>query len=170
MPSIKVINALSKQKCEENLKQCCASSRWVEEMVKRRPYDSPAELYRLAKAIWWSLSPSDWKEAFAAHPEIGDLEALRKKLTTTATWSAQEQKGVAGADFNILEALRRKNQEYRKRFGYIFIVCATGKEAKEILEILTQRLKNSPKEELSIAAKEQEKIMLLRLQKWLEEK
>ena len=111
------------------------------------------------------MLPADWLEAFAAHPRIGDLDALRKKFASTANWCAGEQAGVAAADEAVLTALADGNRAYEARFGYIFIVCATGKSAAEMLAILTARLANDPEVELKVATAEQAKITRLRLEK-----
>src|SRR5262249_5689370 len=107
----------------------------------------------------------DWLEAFAAHPRIGAVESLRKKFATTAAWAAGEQAGVAGAPETVLQALADGNRRYEGRFGHIFIVCATGKNAARTLARLEQRLANAPGEELRVAAAEQAKITRLRLEK-----
>jgi 2-oxo-4-hydroxy-4-carboxy-5-ureidoimidazoline decarboxylase len=122
-------------------------------------------LFRAAEQAWWDLSRQDWLEAFAAHPKIGDLDALRAKFATTAAWAAGEQSGVAGAPEEVLCELAASNRLYEETFGYIFIVCATGKTAAEMLELLRQRLGNQPDAELAVAAAEQWKITRLRLEK-----
>ncbi len=112
-----------------------------------------------------ALAPADWLEAFAAHPKIGDRDALRAKFAATAAWSAIEQAGVDGAPEEVLDALADANDRYHERFGYIFIVCATGKTAEEMLALIRERLSNDPEVELRTAAAEQAKIARIRLEK-----
>jgi 2-oxo-4-hydroxy-4-carboxy-5-ureidoimidazoline decarboxylase len=134
-------------------------------MAARRPFAGAAGLFAAAREVWQGLAREDWLEAFAAHPRIGDLEALRGKFAATAAWSAGEQAGVAGAAEATLRALAEANRAYEARFGHIFIVCASGKSAEEMLALLERRLNNSAEEELRTAAGEQEKITRLRLEK-----
>jgi 2-oxo-4-hydroxy-4-carboxy-5-ureidoimidazoline decarboxylase len=142
---------------------CCGSTRWVERMLLRRPFGSDEQLFAIARAEWFALTPDDWREAFQHHPKIGDRQALRVRFPTTAALSEAEQGGVAGASDATLDALADGNREYEKKFGYIFIVCATGKSADEMLALLQARLANDPRDELLIAAGEQAKITELRL-------
>jgi 2-oxo-4-hydroxy-4-carboxy-5-ureidoimidazoline decarboxylase len=134
-------------------------------MASRRPFPSEADLFTAAEHVWRGLAREDWLEAFATHPRIGDVDSLRKKFAATAAWSAREQAGVAGASEEVLLALAEGNRAYEAKFGYLFIVCATGKTAEEMLALLHQRLGNTPEEELLNAANEQAKITRLRLDK-----
>lgn len=126
------------------------------------------ELLEDAEAQWYECSPDDWKEAFSHHPRIGDVESLTKKFASTAQWASGEQSGVNAASGKTIEELAEGNRLYEEKFGYIFIVCATGKSAEEMLSLLQARLPNVPTEEIEIAAEEQNKITKLRLQKLLE--
>lgn len=149
--------------------RCCGSRRWAETMLRGRPYlDEPA-LLAAAESAFAPLERSDWLEAFSHHPRIGDRGSLAERFPQTAGWSASEQGGVAGAGEDVLGALLRANREYEARFGHIFIVCATGKSAGEMLGLLRLRLPNPPDMELEIAAAEQRKITAIRLQKLLAE-
>jgi 2-oxo-4-hydroxy-4-carboxy-5-ureidoimidazoline decarboxylase len=159
------INSWGRDEARAAFLKCCGSHRWAEGMVAKRPFADEAELFDAAERAWWGLDRTDWLEAFAAHPQIGDLDALREKFAATADWSAGEQAGVAGAPEEILAELARGNLAYRTRFGYIFIVCATGKTAGEMLDLLRGRLDNTPEEEIAIAAAEQAKITRIRLGK-----
>lgn len=160
------LNALSEDAAREALRACCGSKRWVEGMLAERPFASAEALFAAAEAVWGRLEREDFLEAFAHHPEIGaDLDALRRKYGASLAYSEREQAGVAGADEATLLALRDANRAYRERFGYIFIVCATGKSARAMLELLQARLDNDPSRELAIAAAEQAKITRLRLEK-----
>lgn len=131
------------------------------------PADDMVELLEDAEEQWWLCSEDDWKEAFRHHPKIGDLDSLRKKFSSDQ-WAAGEQGAVAAAAAATLEALAEGNRLYEEKFGYIFIVCASGKTAEEMLEILKERLQNTPEEEIKIAADEQNKITKLRIEKLLE--
>lgn len=148
------------------LKRCCGSERWVERMLALAPFESASELQAAAERVWSELDRDDYLRAFAAHPEIGaDLAQLRARFASTAAWSSAEQAGVAAADEDTLRALADANRRYRERFGYIFIICASGKSAREMLQALNSRLDNDGDRELAIAAREQLEITLLRLGK-----
>jgi len=126
-------------------------------MIGERPFASGDVLAAAAERIWWSLSAADWLEAFAAHPRIGER--------LDAGWASDEQAGAASATEDLRRHLERQNREYEQRFGYTFVVSATGKDAREMLAILETRLRNAPQDELQIAAVEQRKITGLRLLK-----
>ena len=135
-------------------------------MLERLPFASHTAMYAAAVEIWAQLGPDDYREAFSHHPEIGaSLDELRKKFAKTAGLSRAEQSGALGASETTLQALRDGNRAYRERFGFSFIVCATGKSAQEMLSLLRARLKHAPDLELDIAATEQAKITHLRLEK-----
>ena len=137
---------------------CCGSRSWANTMFQRQPF---GHLHGEADQVWWSLSPEDWLEAFAAHPKIGQK--------SSAKWTSQEQSGMSQAAAETAAEMARMNEEYAEKFGFIFIVCATGKSADEMLQILKARMKNSRDEEIRIAATEQAKITHLRLDKLLAE-
>jgi 2-oxo-4-hydroxy-4-carboxy-5-ureidoimidazoline decarboxylase len=145
------------------LAACCGATRWVDRMVARRPFGSSARLLAAARDEWFALGEADWREVFAHHPTIGDRDALRRRFPTTAHLSEREQAGVSGATGDVLDALAEGNREYERRFGYIFIVCASGKTADEMLALLRARLPNDPATEIRIAAEEQARITELRL-------
>jgi 2-oxo-4-hydroxy-4-carboxy-5-ureidoimidazoline decarboxylase len=149
------INAASPDAARAQLRICCGSSRWVERMMARLPFASREAARASAREEWFALSPADWREAFDHHPKIGERNAN--------SLSAREQAGVAQAGDDVKGALLEGNREYEKRFGYIFIVCATGKPADEMLALLRARLKNDPATEIGIAAGEHAKICDLRL-------
>lgn len=150
------------------LATCCGSTAWVNKMLTIFPADDLAEILDEAEKIWYGLAASDWLEAFTHHPKIGDTASLAKKFASTAQWAGSEQSGVNTASKTVLEQLAEGNQRYEEKFGYIFIVCATGKTATEMLELLNKRLPNTPEEEIKIAMAEQDKITRLRLQKLLD--
>lgn len=143
------------------LRECCGSSRWVSAMIERRPFGSRNAAFTAADEIWKSLDSTDWLEAFAHHPRIGEQ--------TKNSVAAREQSGVKSADDDIRAQLARVNRDYEQRFGYIYIVCATGKSAEEILVLARSRMNNDPATELAVAAEEQGKITQLRLAKLLED-
>jgi 2-oxo-4-hydroxy-4-carboxy-5-ureidoimidazoline decarboxylase len=152
---------------KEALRQCCGSTAWVERMSERFPMKDTGELFNAASSIWWSCTEEDWKEAFSHHPQIGDLASLKQKFAATAQWAAGEQAAVQQASESTLQALAEGNRQYLERFGYIFIVCATGKSAGEMLFLLRERLPHTPEEEIRVAMAEQEKITKIRLEKLL---
>ena len=147
------------------LATCCGSRRWVDRMLARRPFGSRVDLLTAARDEWNVLESADWREAFAHHPKIGDRDALAARFPATHELSAREQAGIAGATAAVLDALAEGNRRYEEKFGYVFIVCATGKSANEMLALLEARLPNDEATELRIAAAEQAKITELRLQK-----
>ena len=149
-----------------HLGRCCGAHRWVAAMAGGAPYQSRTQLFGEAEARWWRLDESDWREAFTHHPRIGaDVAKLREKFASTAGWSAGEQAGMASADEAVIQALAAGNQAYEERYGFIFIVCASGLSAAEMLARLNDRMDNDPEAELRIAAGEQAKITRLRLEK-----
>jgi 2-oxo-4-hydroxy-4-carboxy-5-ureidoimidazoline decarboxylase len=159
------INAWSPEEAREAFRRCCGSTRWSREMECSRPFESGAAVFEAADRLWWALAPSDWLEAFAAHPRIGAREARGPEHASTSAWSKAEQSGTSSASEEQLEKLARLNRDYEARFGYIFIVCATGKSTEEMLAIIESRLHNTPSEEVRCAALEQARITTLRLEK-----
>lgn len=157
------LDAASAADAGRMLAACCGSTRWVEGMLAHRPFGSRERLLEAARDVWFALGDADWREAFSHHPTIGDREALRQRFPATAHLSEREQAGVAGAQEDVLDALAAGNEAYARTFGYIFIVCATGKSADEMLALLRQRLGNDPAGEIRIAAAEQAQITALRL-------
>lgn len=162
------LNTLTQPQLKQELLKCCGSSTWVKMMMTYFPADTMEELLEEADEIWYECSEDDWKEAFAHHPKIGDVESLTKKFASTAQWASGEQSGVNVASKETIEALAEGNKKYEEKFGYIFIVCATGKSAAEMLAVLQSRLSNEPEDEIKMAAEEQNKITKLRLQKLVE--
>jgi len=160
------LNAMAPGDARQTLLACCGSARWVAGMLARRPFASTDALYAAAAEIWRGLSPGDFLEAFTHHPRIGERAAADGPATATSrAWSADEQARAAAAPDDAAAELGALNQQYLARFGYIFIVCATGKSAAEILAALRARLRNDPDVELGVAAGEQAQITRLRLEK-----
>ena len=148
--------------------QCCASERWANGMALARPFKTQEHLLEVADKLWATCNREDFYQAFGAHPRIGNINSLKQKYADTQHMASNEQAGVNDATDEILQALAQSNQTYEEKFGYIFIVCATGKSAREMLDILQSRLPNSLTDELPIAAAEQHKITRIRLQNMLQ--
>jgi 2-oxo-4-hydroxy-4-carboxy-5-ureidoimidazoline decarboxylase len=167
MSAIERLNELPVEVAKEELARCCGAAAWVERVVAARPFLTMEEFLGIAEREWFALTEKDWLEAFSHHPKIGEggVEALRKKFASTATWASNEQAGVSVASDEVLHALARGNEQYAAKFGFIFIVCATGKSASEMLGLLEARLPNDRATELRNAAGEQAKITALRLRK-----
>jgi len=164
--NIDTFNSLDKTALTDALTKCCGSTRWVTELCRRHPFKDEKTLFEKARKTWFErCGREDWLEAFAHHPKIGDVDSLAKKYAVTKDWAGKEQSGVRSASTATLQALASGNEAYEQKFGYIFIVCATGKSAAEMLELLTQRLGNEPENELRTAMQEQHKITEIRLRK-----
>jgi 2-oxo-4-hydroxy-4-carboxy-5-ureidoimidazoline decarboxylase len=172
------LNALDADAAARELLRCCGSSRWARRMAASRPFASPETMVTVADKCWGALDQADWLEAFAAHPRIGAGRARGAggvgkaggAAGPRASWPEQEQAGVADAAAGILVRLADANRDYEARFGYIFIVCASGKSAAEMLDMLERRMGNDPETEVHIAANEQRKITRLRLMKLVDRK
>jgi 2-oxo-4-hydroxy-4-carboxy-5-ureidoimidazoline decarboxylase len=147
----------------EILRESCGSELWVQRMMARRPFGTRDALLAAAREEWFALSETEWQQAFGDHPRIGDRAALRDRFGAAPDLPGKEQAGVKGASEEILDALARGNREYLDRFGYIFIVCATGLSAEEMLDRLHARLGNDPWTEIRVAAEEHARITELRL-------
>ena len=167
MSAIERLNGLPVKDAKGELERCCGSTVWVERVLAARPFLTMEDLLGIAEREWFGLTEKDWLEAFSHHPRIGKggVEALRKKFASTASWASNEQAGVSAASDDVLHALARGNEAYAEKFGFIFIVCATGKSASEMLGLLEARLPNDRVTELRNAAGEQAKITALRLKK-----
>lgn len=160
------LNTVAEDLARERLLACCGSRRWVEAMVAARPFATKAALLGEATRRWASLAEGDWLEAFTHHPRIGD-QTLAGAAAATRGWAADEQAGATGAANTVKDALAQANRAYEARFGRVFLVCATGKSAEEMLQICRSRLENDAATELAVAAGEQDKITRLRLEKLL---
>jgi 2-oxo-4-hydroxy-4-carboxy-5-ureidoimidazoline decarboxylase len=161
-----LLDRVSDDEARVLLTRCCGAKRWVDELLARRPFGSAESLQASSRAAFAALTPEDLHEAFSHHPRIGvDASELHARFADTARWSSAEQSGVADAGAHVLQALRENNLAYEARFGFPFIVCATGKSAAEMLAMLRQRLLHEPSAELAVAARELAKIAALRLEK-----
>src|SRR5688572_8890411 len=165
--STQQLNALEKPELKDALFKCCGSTEWVTRLSNLFPVRDEQQLFNAAEKIWYVLPENAWREAFTHHPKIGDIDSLKEKFAATAQWAAGEQAAVTQTSEEILQELAEGNQLYEKKFGYIFIVCATGKSAEEMLALLNERLPNSREEEIRIAMGEQNKITRIRLEKLL---
>jgi 2-oxo-4-hydroxy-4-carboxy-5-ureidoimidazoline decarboxylase len=160
-------NQLPSQEAAEKILSCCGSRAWARGMAARRPVPDETALLAASDEIWKSLSESDWIEAFRSHPRIGEAHSSAPGPERSAVWSGEEQRTVAAAGEAMKIAIAEGNRMYEERFNRTFIVCATGKSAPEILEILRRRLQNDETAELREAAEQQRQIAELRLKKWL---
>lgn len=165
MISIEQLNNAAREEAFAALLACCGATRWAQRMVAARPFANLAALLAAAENIWWDLRPDDWLEAFASHPRIGERKASPSQSAQAAQWSQAEQAGTRNAADETLLALRAANRAYEEKFGYIYIVCATGKSTEEMLAACRTRLDNDPETELRTAADEQRKITEIRLRK-----
>jgi OHCU decarboxylase len=161
-------NRLTESSAADVILSCCGSSAWARQLAARRPLADESSLIAASDEIWNHLSAQDWMEAFSKHPRIGERKAPQVAAAQSAAWSADEQKSVTIAEEAIQSALAKGNREYEIRFGRVFIVCATGKPAAQMLDELRRRLHNDDMTELCEAAGEQRKITNIRLRKWLE--
>ncbi|KAA0694137.1 2-oxo-4-hydroxy-4-carboxy-5-ureidoimidazoline decarboxylase [Halopseudomonas laoshanensis] len=165
--TLEQFNQMPEAEAETLMRDCCAAEAWVRGMVGARPFASPEALHGSARALWPSLMESDWLAAFEAHPKIGDIKSLKARYASTEAMASGEQAGARVASEAVLHRLKEGNDAYYAKFGFIFIVCATGKSAEQMLELLEARLPNERAEEIRIAAAEQAKITHIRLDKLL---
>jgi OHCU decarboxylase len=160
-------NSLAEPAAIKEILSCCGSGTWAKRLAERRPIEDEVSLIAASDQIWSGLEPQDWMEAFSKHPRIGERKAPAVASSQSAAWSTQEQQKAADAAEAVKSALAEANREYEQRFGRVFMVCATGKSADEMLAILLTRMSNDDATEFREAAEEQRKITNLRLRKWL---
>src|SRR4051812_20343737 len=165
--ALEQLNELTAREAEAEFLKCCGSHRWAQAMATARPFVSEEQLFAGADHVSSSLTDEDWLEAFRAHPKIGENKAAAGQTQQEANWSAQEQSGIQAAAIDTVALLDQGNRDYEAKFGFIFIVCASGKSSDEMLSILKRRLQNDPSAEMLVAAAEQQKITRLRLEKLL---
>lgn len=166
--TLEEFDTFDEEEAVTRLRSCCESERWARSVAAQRPHDTLEALLACARACWREAQEAELLTAFAAHPRIGDVEHLRARFAQGADKARREQGQVLGAEDVVLERLKTQNDVYFERFGFIFIVCATGRSAAEMLALLEARIDNPRAEELANAAREQEAIMVLRLQQMLE--
>lgn len=153
----------------EAITACCGATRWASQMIACRPIGTVEELSETADRIWSTMLEPDWLEAFACHPRIGERKAAEHAGARSSAWSEQEQSKTAAATAGVLARFAEANKLYEQRFGFTYIVCATGKSAEEMLAILSRRLESDRTTELREAAEQQRQIMQIRLGRWLVE-
>jgi 2-oxo-4-hydroxy-4-carboxy-5-ureidoimidazoline decarboxylase len=161
-------NSLDPESATREILPCCGSQAWAEALTAKRPYTNEASLFATSDAIWLSLPEDAWQQAFDSHPRIGQKHTQTQATEESLRWSAQEQRAALSEDTAAKLSLEDANRRYEQRFGRIFIVCASGKSASEILSILEARMNNDPQTELHEAAEQQRQITQLRLHRWLE--
>ncbi|MCF6296190.1 MAG: 2-oxo-4-hydroxy-4-carboxy-5-ureidoimidazoline decarboxylase [Flavobacteriaceae bacterium] len=169
MITLNILNSLSEKEAYTHFEKCCVSKTWILKMVESRPFSSEEDVLKKAASIWYNdCSLDDFKQAFTGHPKIGDVDSLREKFANTKEWANNEQAKVAEANALTIEALAKANKTYKDKFGYIFIVSASGKSAEEMLAIINERLHHDKEDEIYVAMNEQHKITVIRLDKLIE--
>ena len=161
-------NALASESAREALTSCCGATRWVTEMNTRRPFASRTDVFEAAETVWNSLDATDWLEAFHHHPRIGETTSAASQEELAQRWSSAEQSALSTAAHDVRVRMAELNKQYEQRFGFIYIVCATDKSAEQMLAMAEERLQNGVDAELRVAAREQERITRLRLEKLLQ--
>ena len=161
--TLEKFNTMHLSDAKDLLMTCCTAKNWVIQTCSHRPFASENDLFKKACNIWSKMLEDDFLEAFEGHPKIGDINSLAKKYRSTASMAEHEQKTVTEASEHTLSCLAELNDQYHKKFGFIFIVFASGKSASDMLSLLKSRLGNDRRKELMIAASEQRKILQLRL-------
>ena len=162
------LNSLTKEEATAELIKCCGSTNWARLVAASRPFRDERELFAATDRVWWSLNRVDWLEAFSSHPKIGERKAESDTSPEAQRWAEEEQASALSAPAReTLSALERANRVYEEKFGFIYIVCATGKSTDEMLSALERRLSNDSDTELCVAAEEQRRITQLRLRKLL---
>jgi OHCU decarboxylase len=161
------LNAADDRSAERDFMRCCSSTQWVRQMSQERPFRSAQELLDAADRVWSCLGPDDWQEALRGHPKIGEPSSVSSQPKGTEQWSSEEQSGVQVATQRTLDVLGQLNRAYLEKFGFPFVICATGKSCQEILHQLIERLKRDWEGEFQTAGEEQRRIMQLRLRKLL---
>jgi 2-oxo-4-hydroxy-4-carboxy-5-ureidoimidazoline decarboxylase len=165
MGSIAELDSMPESEAAFKLAACCGSGKWIREMIARRPYRTRENMLSTAEEIARGLGDADWLEAFAHHPRIGEGRAAANVSASAAAWSNSEQAPVTRVSGAVRAALAEANAEYERRFGFIFIISAAGRDPDDILSALLRRLDNTREQEMAIAAQEQQKITRLRLEK-----
>lgn len=163
--TIAAFDHLDKEEKKKLLYTCCGSDQWVNYMLDLLPFEDLVDVLEDAEQVWYHCDESGWLQAFDHHPKIGDITSLKTKFGTTADLASNEQAGVTSANDETLIELAELNHQYEKKNGFIFIICATGKPAAEILAQIKKRINHNRETELEIAAEEQNRITKLRLEK-----
>jgi len=166
-PALSAWNRSEPEPAVAALLSCCAAERWAEQLVAMRPFATEEELFAAADRVWAEMQQPDWMQAFSAHPRIGDRKPAHASALSSS-WSRQEQVSTEAAQTSVLTQLADGNQSYEELFGFTYIICATGKSAEEMLQILNRRLDSDRPTELKEAAEQQRQITQIRLRKWLQ--
>ena len=164
------LNQLGQEEAETELLSCCGASAWARRLAHLRPFQTVQGLFEASNRIWWDLTGEDWLEAFGRHPRIGEKQAAGESSVQARQWLEAERAGAEWASSELLARLEEASRAYEAKFGFIFIVCATGKSGEEMLALVRKRLENDPAQELRIAAEEQRRITRLRLERLLTER
>jgi 2-oxo-4-hydroxy-4-carboxy-5-ureidoimidazoline decarboxylase len=164
MTQIEIFNTQPEPEAIAALLTCCGSQRWARTLAAQRPFATPQALVEASSALWFSLSEADWLEAFAHHPRIGET---RPAITSFLTHSTTEQSTIQQTIAKVAEALIAGNLAYEDKFGFLYIVFASGRTAPELLDVLQSRLRNTREQELHEAATQQDQITTLRIKRWL---
>jgi OHCU decarboxylase len=168
-PGLARLNALPPTQAEAEMMRCCGCASWAARVASQRPFADAEWLLRAADAAWRETGPEQWREAFSHHPRIGERKVEQAAGASTAAWAQREQSGMGAASEEVRRALAEGNAEYERRFGHVFLICATGRSAESMLAELKRRLKNDPETELRMAAEQQAMITRLRLEKLVNE-
>lgn len=169
MPSgLRRLNSMTASEAEAAFHTCCGCRLWARRMAGVRPHATADELFDEADKQWASLGPAEWREAFSHHPRIGETNLGQPRFAETASQSAREQSGMAAATAEVRAEFLRLNAEYERKFGHVFLICATGRAAPEMLEQLRSRLNNDPSTELGNAAAQQSLITRIRLRRLID--
>jgi 2-oxo-4-hydroxy-4-carboxy-5-ureidoimidazoline decarboxylase len=161
-------NTLGATDAAQEILPCCGAWAWAEALTARRPITSKDALFAASDDVWWGLPEAAWQEAFDSHPRIGQRHAEGQATAESLRWSEQEQQAAISPDVAAKIALQEGNQRYERRFGRIFIVCASGRSTSDVLELLEARMNHDATTELRVAAEQQRQITQLRLRRWLE--
>ena len=160
-------NRLAMGEAEETLLSCCGSRVWAAAVAGRRPFGSVGELLVEAEMTWFALPEAEWMAAFACHPRIGESKAGQQTSAQYVEWSRQEQGSARASLDAVTEELAAGNRAYEARFGFVYLVFASGRTAAELLEILHERLMHDRATEVLEAARQQWRITKMRMGKWL---
>ncbi|MDA7747032.1 2-oxo-4-hydroxy-4-carboxy-5-ureidoimidazoline decarboxylase [Psychromonas sp.] len=165
--SLEKINNANTEEIYRIFESCCCAPKWIESMTNARPFAQPEDMLTASDKIFKQLTKADYLIAFEGHPQIGNLQTLQSKYANTSESASHEQSGMSEADKSVIEEMHDLNLKYLEKFGFIFIVCASGKSAQQMLDLIKSRINNEHYSELTIAGIEQAKITHIRLEKLL---
>lgn len=165
--SLEKINNADVEQIYQTFENCCCAPKWIEGMTNARPFAQPTDIFTASDECFLQLTEADYLIAFAGHPQIGNLQTLQEKYANTSESASHEQSAMSNAQTSVLEKMHSLNIKYLEKFGFIFIVCASGKSAQQMLDLIKSRINNDQQTELAIASNEQAKITHIRLEKLL---